>query len=74
MIFVKTLSGRTLTLEANDVPSIKSRIEAIEGLNVEDQRLIYAGELFSSLCITISCRVFVCVFFLLNPERTSNGS
>ncbi|EYB84884.1 hypothetical protein Y032_0308g2053 [Ancylostoma ceylanicum] len=43
MIFVKTLLGRTLTLEERNVASIKSRIEAIEGLNAEDQRLIYAG-------------------------------
>ncbi|KAK6744203.1 hypothetical protein RB195_011108 [Necator americanus] len=43
MIFVKTLSGRTLTLEEGNVLDVKSRIEALEGLSAEDQRLIFAG-------------------------------
>uniref|UniRef100_A0A1I7X4I1 Ubiquitin-like domain-containing protein n=1 Tax=Heterorhabditis bacteriophora TaxID=37862 RepID=A0A1I7X4I1_HETBA len=46
MIFVKTLSGRTLTLDVqplDTVRTIKSRIETIEGINAEEQRLMYAG-------------------------------
>ncbi|WKY01319.1 hypothetical protein Q1695_015369 [Nippostrongylus brasiliensis] len=46
MIFVKTLSGQTLTLDISpeeNVRSIKSLIYAREGVAVESQRLICAG-------------------------------
>ncbi|KAK5978008.1 Monoubiquitin/carboxy extension protein fusion [Trichostrongylus colubriformis] len=47
MVFISTLSGQTLTLDVNDVPSIKYLISAREGIAVEDQRLIYAGRQLS---------------------------
>ena len=48
MIFVRTLQGRTLTLEADpcsNVLSIKNKIAEIEGIPVEDQRIFHNGEL-----------------------------
>ena len=46
-IFVKTLSGRTITVEtdANDsIEELKRKIEAKEGIPARDQRIIYAGK------------------------------
>ena len=46
-LFVKTLTGRTITIEAesNDsVETLKSKIQNKEGISSEQQRLIYAGK------------------------------
>ena len=46
-LFVKTLTGRTITIEAesNDsVENLKSKIQNKEGISSEQQRLIYAGK------------------------------
>ena len=46
-IFIKTLTGRTLTLdvEANDtVDKVKSMIQGREGVPLDQQRIFYAGK------------------------------
>eukprot|EP01012_Entosiphon_sulcatum_P041340 TRINITY_DN55179_c0_g1_i1.p2 TRINITY_DN55179_c0_g1~~TRINITY_DN55179_c0_g1_i1.p2 ORF type:complete len:159 (-),score=43.49 TRINITY_DN55179_c0_g1_i1:34-510(-) len=46
-IFVRALTGRTITLEVEGnapVSSVKQQIEVVEGIPAEEQRLIFAGK------------------------------
>ena len=46
-IFIKTLSGKTMTLEVDktdSVESVKRKIEEKEGIEVGQQRLVFGGK------------------------------
>ncbi|KAE9556682.1 hypothetical protein FO519_000088 [Halicephalobus sp. NKZ332] len=50
MVFLRTLSGKTAVLDVQQtstVADLKAAIERLEGIEAEEQRVIFAGELIS---------------------------
>lgn len=56
MVFVKSLDGRTYTIEfpsRASVRQIKNSIEKIEGISADEQRLSFEGNYFLSLLLRV---------------------
>lgn len=52
MVFLRTLSGATAVLDVQQtstVADLKAAIERLEGIEAEEQRILFAGELISIL-------------------------